>query len=25
MDYYEMASCTGEALMSEVVLGRPGM
>ena len=24
MDYYQMADCTGEALMTEQVLGRPG-
>jgi hypothetical protein len=24
MDYYQMADCTGEALMAEQVLGRPG-
>ena len=24
MDYYQMADCTGEAVMTEQVLGRPG-
>ena len=25
MDYYQLVNCTGEALMTEQVLGRPGM